>query len=276
MKRFLALLKESALQSKKDGLARLAAALAYYAIFSLAPLLILTIAITGIIFQDQIVAEYLVSQTRENISADVAVLVRSIVEQSPQSSSRNLVTSIFAAIILLFVAAGIFRQIKGALNKIWNISSKKTKGFFPFLFTHFIAALSVIGAGLLLSGTIFLTAGFSLVQETGILPGSGVFQVFELLDIFFSFALISMVFAALFKFFPDRRLTWKEVFPGAMLSAALFVIGKYFVGLYLALSGLGASYGAAGTLLILLFWIYVAALLFLFGAEFTKKYIRSA
>jgi len=248
----------------------MSAALSYYAIFSLAPLLILALAIAGFILNDVIVQDYVVAQVNSAVGPDVANLIKLIAAETDPDNSRNLISTIVALLVLVFGAAGVFRQAKNSLNTIWRMSANRTRGFWAFMMKNFVAILMVALSGVLVVGSVALTATISLMQKASFIPGSGSLQIFEFGEILASFLVISLLYALLYKILPDTPLRWRDVFPGAFFAGALFILGKHLIGLYMSISGLGSAYGAAGALVILLFWIYVSAIVFLLGAELTK------
>jgi membrane protein len=265
------LLKQAATQWSEDRAPRLGAALAYYTVFSLVPLLMVAIGIAGLVFGEEAARGEILRQ----ISGLVGEKSGSMLQDSLQQA-RDPQTGIFGTLIgvgmLLLGASGVFGQLQDALNTVWEVKSKPGRGFWGLLRDRFLSLVTVLGTAFLLMVSLVLSAGLAAIGKalSGILPGPEF--VLQALNFFVSFGVITMLFAMMFKVLPDVKIQWSDVWVGAAVTALLFTIGKFVIGLYLGKSDVGSAFGAAGSMVILLVWIYYSAQILLFGAEFTAVY----
>src|SRR5215472_5443444 len=268
----VSLLKTTFRHWLEDKAPQLGAALAYYTVFSLAPMVLVLFAVFGFIYGNSEVAR------REILQQLYSFLDRSsarAVQDVAASVSKPAASSVAAVVgiaVALFGASGVFGQLQDALNIIWGVKPKPGKNLFSFLRARFLSLAMVAGVCFLL--LVSLTASAVITTIGGylehLLPGGDVlaWTIHLTLDI----SIITLLFAMIFKFLPDARLSWRDVRLGAVLTAALFLVGKYALGLYLGSGAPGSAYGAAGSLITMLIWIYYAAQIVLFGAEFTRVY----
>lgn len=258
-----------------DKASRLAAALAYYTIFSLAPLLVLVIAITGLLWQKDVVRTQILHQVQGLVGAQGAAFVGNLVN-SKGTFGQGIFATIVGVITLILGALGVFGALQDSLNTIWDVEEKKTRGFFQgikrLVMDRLISFTMVLGIGFLLLVSLVISTGLTAVQNglANMLPFSQVWV--QVINLAISVGVITVLFAFLFKFLPDAKIAWRDVWLGAFMTALLFSIGKTLIGLYLGSSNVASSYGAAGSLIILLLWIYYSAQIFFFGAEFTQVY----
>lgn len=274
MKEQLASFKSAFTEFGDDKAQRLAASLAYYTIFSIAPLLLIAVAIAGLIFgksqaQAQILAEL---RTVFGPAGGKAIEQMLVSAAKPKSGTFAI---IIGFVTLLFGAAGVFGQLKDALNTIWNVEPKKDGGIMKMLKDRFLSFAMVLGVGFLLLVSLILDAAVSAMGHfaSSHLPGGE--ALWQVLQLVVSFGVVSLLFAMIFRFLPDIRVEWHDVWFGALFTALLFVIGKFALGLYLGKGSVGSAYGAAGSLVVLLVWIYWSANILFFGAEFTQVYART-
>jgi membrane protein len=263
MQRYLQLFKEAWTEFTNDKAQRLGAALAYYTIFSIAPLLLIAIAIAGLVFDRSHAQAAIVAQLRLLVGDAGAKAVSEMLASAGKPKSGILALVIGAA-TLFFGAAGVFWQLKDALDTIWNVEKKKTGGIMAMLKERSLSFAMVLVVGFLLMVSLGLDAAISAL-------GKGLWQPLQLVV---SFGVATVLFAMIFHFLPDIRIEWRHVWFGAAFTSLLFVIGKFALGFYLGKSAVSSSYGAAGSLVVLLVWIYWTANILLFGAEFTKVYAR--
>ncbi len=271
-KDIIPLLKETAGEWAEDKAPRLGAALAYYTVFSIAPLLIIAITIAGILFADA--QTQVITQVRSLMGDSGAEAVQSMIKAAQKPAQSALATTLGFA-TLIFGAAGVFIQLKDALNTIWNVDETSAKGgIMAFLKKYFLSFSMVLGLGFLLLVSLVLEAGVAIVGELvkGSIPGLDVIMQSAALVV--SFGVVTLLFALLFKFLPDVKVAWRDVWIGAALTAALFVVGKIGLGLYLGKAASASAYGAAGSLVIMLLWVYYSAQILFFGAEFTQVYSK--
>jgi membrane protein len=247
---------------------RLAAALSFYTILSLAPLIILVIAIVSLLFGHSAAQEQLISQMRGLVGGEGAKAVQTVIENSKEPASGRFASAI-GVITLLVGASGVCAELQSALNKIWEVPAKIGSGIVGLIKTRFFSFAMVLGIGFLLLVSLVISAALAALGKFfgGILPMPAL--VLELLNFLVSFAGISVLFALIFKFVPDAKVDWKDVWQGAIPTALLFTVGKLLIGLYLGQAGVGSAYGAAGSLIVVVVWVYYSAMIFFFGAEFT-------
>ncbi len=265
------LLKDVFQQYGEDKVARLAAALAYYTLFSLAPLLVIIIAIAGLVFGQQAAQNHIVNQISGLVGQSSATAIQAMIRGASQRG-----TSIFATVIgvifLILGATGVFGQLQESLNTIWEVTPKPGRNVWSLLRERFLSFAMVLGIGFLLLVSLVLSAGLSALTGyvSGFLPGTG--WVLQIVDFLVSFIIITVLFGMIFKFLPEAEIRWRDVWLGAIVTALLFTIGKFLIGLYLGRSSFSSSYGAAGSLLVVLLWIYYSGQILFIGAEFTQVY----
>jgi membrane protein len=263
---------------KEDKASRLSAALAYYTIFSLAPLLLIVIAITGLFWQRDVVQLQVMNQVEGLVGPQGEAFVSGLLD-SANKPAQGIVATIIGIITLLFGALGVFNELHNALNTIWDVKEEETKGFLEsvkkVLFSRLLSFTMILGIGFLLLVSLVVSAGLSAVQETigNAIPISEV--LLQLANLVISIGVITVLFALIYKFLPDAEIAWRDVWLGAFVTAILFSLGKMLIGLYLGNSAVASSFGAAGSLALLLIWIYYSAQILFFGAEFTQVYANN-
>jgi membrane protein len=260
---------------QEDYASRLSAALAYYTIFSLAPLLVIVIAITGIIWDAGAVRTQILSQVQSLVGAQGADFVASLITNTG-SPGEDILALILGIITLLFGALGVFNELHNSLNIIWNVNVEKPKGFWQSLkkviIDRLLSFTMILGIGFLLLVSLVITAGLSATQKTigNAFPIPEL--VLQIVNLVISIGVITVLFALLFKFLPDIKIGWRDVWMGAFVTSLLFSLGKTVIGIYLGNSAVASTFGAAGSLILLLLWIYYSAQILFFGAEFTQVY----
>lgn len=267
------LLKDTFSKWKRDGGSRLAAALAYYTTFSLAPLLIIAVAIAGFIFGREAVQSQVMEQLRGLIGRDGAELVQTMMKD-PRASGSGVIASVIGFVTLLLGATGVFGQLQDALNIIWGANSRPHPGVLGVIRNYFVSFTMVVGIGFLLLVSLIVSAALSALGNFLGNHLSNVIDQWQIVTHIISFLVITLLFAMIYKFLPDVKIKWSDVWIGAAVTSLLFNIGKYLIGFYLGHSGVASAYGAAGSLAVLLIWIYYSAQIFFFGAEFTQVYAR--
>jgi len=273
MRRYVNLFKQTFSEFGSDKVPRLGAALAYYTIFSIAPLLLIAIAIAGLVFGREAAGGQIYAQLRGVLGPESAEMIQKMVEAAAKPKAGSIAT-IVGVITLLLGASGVIGQLKDALNTIWDVKPPAT-GFMGRLKNYLMNGAMVLGIGFLLLVSLVLDsaiAAFGKFAGDHLPGGEGVWQILQLVV---SLAVITVLFAAIFRFLPDLKIEWHDVWFGAAFTSFLFVIGKFALGLYLGKSAVGSSYGAAGSLVVVLLWVYYAAQIVLFGAEFTQVYARA-
>ena len=257
----------------EDKALRLAAALAYYAIFSIGPLLFVLVAVAGWLFGEDAVRGQVQGQISGFVGEESARTIESMMAAKKLGTSP--ITTVLGVITLMIGASGVFGQLQDALNTIWEVKAKPGMGIWSFLRDRFLSMSMVLGLGfLLLVSMVLTTAVQAMVTKGGqLLPIPD--AVTAGLSAVVSFITVMLLFAMIFKFLPDVKLGWKDVGMGAFVTAALFTIGKFLLGLYLGREGTASAYGAAGSVVVILLWIYYSSVILLFGAEFTQAWVLS-
>ena len=267
------LLKETFDEWNEDKASRLAAALAYYTVFSLAPLLIIVIAIAGSVFGEEAARGEIVNQIQGLVGKTGAEFIETAIENASQPTSGTI-ASIISVIALLFGASGIFAELQDSLNVIWEVAPKPGPAVKGFIRQRFLSFAMVLGIGFLLLVSLIISAGLTAVSSyfSHLLPGADL--LWQVANFAISFGITMLLFAMIYKFLPDAKITWSDVLIGAAITSLLFSIGRFLLGLYLGNGTFGSTYGAAGSVVIILAWVYYAAQILFFGAEFTQVYAR--
>ncbi|MBW4624730.1 MAG: YihY/virulence factor BrkB family protein [Brasilonema octagenarum HA4186-MV1] len=273
IKAVVELFQETFQEWSKDKASRLAAALSYYTIFSIAPLLIIVIAIVGAVYGEDAATGAIRQQLEGLIGRDGAGVIQEAIKNANQPRAGTI-ASIISVVVLLFGATGLFTELQDALNTIWEVQPKPgrvMKNIVRQRVTSFAMVL-VIGflllVSLVISGVLVGLVGYF----RNVLPG--VDFIWQLVNFILGFAITTLLFGLIFKVLPDVKITWSDVLTGAALTAFLFSIGRYFLGQYLGNGSFGSAYGAAGSVVIILAWVNYAAQILFFGAEFTQVYAR--
>ena len=271
------LFKQTFSEWLEDKAPRLGAALAYYTVFSLAPLVLVLLAIVGLIFRNDPGGAWnkITEQMSYFLDKNAVELVQNIAQKAAQPN-KSLLATIIGILLALFGASGVFGQLQDALNTIWGVKAKPGGGIWAFLRSRFLSFAMVGGICFLLLVSLTLESvlkGFSHYIQ-GVLPGGiviamAVYWIFDL-------AVIILLFAIIFKFLPDAKIQWRDVWIGAAMTAIFFAIGKWALGLYLGSGSAASAYGAASSLITLLLWVYYSSQILLFGAEFTQVYASQA
>ena len=254
----------------EDNALRFSAALAYYSIFAMAPLVIIAISVAGLVFGEKAARGQIYQQIEWLLGSKGADEIQSIIQASSNANASTLAT-IIGLITLLIGASGVFGQLKDALNAIWGVQLRPGHTFATLLRNYLRDFSMILGVGFLLLISLLLSAALQALNT--FLSGyvrmpSFIGPLTELITFF----VLVLLFAAIFKVLPDVELGWEDVWIGAIVTAILFTLGKFLIGLYLGASSIGSSFGAAGALILILVWVYYSTTIFLFGAEFTKVY----
>ena len=267
------LFQETFKEWQADKAPLIAAALAYYTVFSISPLLVIAIAIAGTVFGDQAAQAKITDQLVALVGQDGVKPILQALNNISQPKIRGF-ASLISIGVLIIGASGIFAQLQDALNTVWKVKPQPGQGVMLFLRKRLSSFLMVFAIGVLLILSLVLSAVVATLSRyrTDFLPGSSV--LWENLDFIVSFGLITFLFCLMFKYVPDVKIAWKDVLIGSIITALLFLFGKYLLGLYLSKGSLGSAYGAAGSLIVFLAWVYYSAQIILFGAEFTHVYTR--
>lgn len=273
LKTLWAILKETGVDWSKDNATRLAAALAYYTVLSIAPLLVLAIAVAGLVFGEEAAKGQIASELAAVVGPQAGEGIQTVIKHA-ESPEAGTLGSILGLVALLFGASGVFGELQSSLNTIWEVEPKPGRGVWGMLRQRFFSFSMVLGVAFLLLVSLVLSAALSGLGKflEGTLPGGEV--VWQVLNFAVSIGVITTLFALLFKVVPDAKVQWRDVWMGAAVTAVLFTIGKLALGLYLGRAAVSSPYGAAGSIIVLVIWVYYAAQILFLGAEFTQVYAR--
>ena len=251
--------------------ARLGAALAYYSIFSLGPLIVIAIAVAGLVFGAEAVQTQMVGALH-GLLGDSGTQAIDAMLKGANRPREGLFATLLGVGTLVFAAVGVVVQLKDALNTVWEVETPPGSGIWRFVRTYIWSLAGVLSVGFLLLVSMLLTAALSALGKyiAPYLPEA----TLQIAGFLASFAVIAVLFAMMFKWLPDTPIAWRDVWLGAILTAALFEMGKFVIGLYIGKQGLESTYGAAASIVVVLIWVYYSAQLILMGAEFTNVYAR--
>lgn len=256
-----------------DDIPHLGAAISYYTVFALAPILVVAIGIAGFVFGADAVSGEIVGQIEGLVGHSGAVAVQAMLEGASNRASGIFATVV--GIVTLFLGAtGLFLELQTALNVIWRVKPRPDAGLRGMVRQRVISFGLVIGVGFLLLVSLVVSAGLSALDKYvgAVLPGYVV--VGQALNVVVSLGVVTLLFAMVYKTLPDVKLAWRDVWAGAIVTAGLFTVGKFVIGLYLGRSTTASSYGAAGSVVVLLLWIYYSSQIVLLGAEFTRAWVE--
>jgi membrane protein len=268
------LLKDTFKEWNEDKCPRLAAALAYYTAFSLAPLLIVVMSIAGFVFGEEAVRGQVQTQIQGVVGGQAAGAIQEMLANTNNHPASSILATVIGVVTLLLGAAGLFGSLQDALNTVWEVAPKP-QGIIVMLCQRFISFTMVLGIGFVLLVSLVLSALITAVQTWVKVQVPGQATILQILNIIISFGVITLLFAAIYKVLPDVKISWKDVWVGAAVTALLFTIGKYLLGLDLGQSSVASGFGAAGSFVVLLLWIFYSSQILLFGAEFTQVYART-
>ncbi len=271
LKDIIPLIKNTFTEWSEDKASRLAAALAYYTIFSIPPLLIIAIAIAGQVFGQEAAENQIIAQFSSLIGTDSAEALQAMIVNA-REPGESIGAAVFGIIILLFGASGVFGQLQDALNTIWEVAPRPGRGIMGMIKDRFFSFTMVLTISFLLLISLIISAALAVVSEfvSTLLPNLPI--VAQLLSLLISLTAVTVVFALIFKAVPDVEIAWKDVWIGAVVTAVLFVLGQFAIGLYLGNSDVTSTYGAAGALVVILIWVFYSAQILFLGAEFTQVY----
>jgi membrane protein len=265
------LLKEIFNEWQEDGALQLGAALSYYTIFSLAPMLLVVIGVAGLVYGREAVQGQLVGQLRGLVGEQGGEAIQTMVANAGRHGSGVLAT-VIGLVTTLFGATGLFVELQDSLNRIWGVKAKPGQGLKGFLMNRVISFGMILGIGFLLLVSLVLSAAVAALGTwaNGLMPSAEI--LVQILTFVLSFALVTLLFAMIYKVLPDVKLAWRDVWIGAAVTALLFTLGKFLIGLYLGRSSVASAYGAAGSVVVLLLWVYYSSQILFLGAEFTQVY----
>ncbi|AKG20590.1 YihY/virulence factor BrkB family protein [Calothrix sp. 336/3] len=267
------LLQETFGEWQKDKASRLAAALAYYTIFSIAPLLIIVIAVVGAVFGEAAARGAIAAQLQSLVGGAGAEVIQTAI-QNANKPQQGAIASIISVIVLMFGATGLFTELQDSLNTIWEVQAKPGRAVKTMVRNRFLSFAMVLGIGFLLLVSLVISGVLQGVVGyfKNILPGIDI--IWQLINFFLGFTISTLLFGLIFKVLPDVKIKWSDVLVGAGITSLLFSLGRFILGQYLGNGSFGSAYGAAGSVVVILAWVYYAAQILFFGAEFTQVYAR--
>ncbi len=256
----------------EDNALRLSASLAFYAVFSLAPLLVIAVSIGALIFSEQTVRDQIGAQLEALAGPRAADAIEALLLTTATQKRTGTFAAIAGIVVMLFGASGVFGELKDALNTIWGVVVKPGRTLLTLIRDRFLSFSIVLSVGFLLLVSLLLNAILTALSKyvNWLLPLPAL--AWQTLDFVGSFGVITVLFAMIFKILPNVRLGWHDVWMGAAVTSLLFVLGKFLIGFYLGASSITSAYGAAASVIIVLLWVYYSACILFFGAEFTKVY----
>lgn len=265
------LLKESGQGWSRDNASLLAAALTYYTIFALAPLLVIAVAVAGMVYGDAAVRGEIVAQIQDEVGQEAAVVIQDLITNASQSETGPIAT-VAGTALLLVAASGLFSQLRRALNMIWGLRPAPQTGILNVFRQRALAFGMVLVVGLLMLLSFATSTAITAVGDRLAIWLPSIGSLLPQINFLASLIILTILFALLFKVLPDAQLTWKDVLLGAAVTTLLFMLGRYLIELYLTYGSSTSAYGAAGSLVLILLFVYYSAQIFLFGAEFTQVY----
>jgi membrane protein len=268
------LFKAAGREWSDDNASRLAAALSFYAAVSLAPLLIIVLAISGLVFGREAAAGQLVSEIQIFLGYQRAQIIQEIIASANKPTS-GVVSTVVGTIVLLLGASGVFNALKDGLNTVWDVQRKGGRGIIGIIKDQFLSFAMVFGIGFLLLVSLVISALLSALGRNLFGGVSAPGMIVEVGNFILSFVFITILFALMYKILPDVEIAWRDVWSGAAITALLFTLGKMAIGIYLARSTFADAYGAAGSFIAILVWIYYSAQILFYGAELTQVYANT-
>jgi membrane protein len=266
------ILKHTAFAFAEDNAFKLSASLSYYTIFALGPLLIIIISLAGIFFGKDAVEGKISDQLKGLVGGDAALQIQEIIGNAQRTHATTLGATI-GIIILIIAATGVFTEMQGSINFIWSVKAKPKKGWLKYLGNRLLSFSLVVGLGFVLLVSLIINALLTLLSDklVKMFPHYTVYLL-TILNTFIILAVITGLFAVIYKVLPDAVISWKDALIGSAFTALLFLFGKFLIGFYLGRANMGLTYGTAASIVIILTWVYYSSLILYFGAEFTKIY----
>lgn len=269
------LLKRTYQEFDDDNAIKLSASLSYYTIFSLPPLLIIIMSIFSFFFGREAVTGRLFSQINGMVGNEAAIQIQETIKNIELSNS-NTFAAVFGGIMLLIGASGVFAEIQSSINYIWGLKAKPNKGILKFITNRLMSFSMIASVGFLLMVSLMVNTVMDVINTRLLIyfPDTTVY-LFYVFNILILFATTAMLFAIIFKTLPDGNIAWKDALVGSSFTSFFFMFGKFAIGFYLGSSTVATVYGAAGSVIIILIWVYYSAIILYFGAEFTKVYANA-
>ena len=266
------ILKETAISFGDDKAIKMSASLSYYTVFSIAPLLLLLISLAGAFFGRDAIHGKVFGEINGILGNDAAAQIQEII-RNMELSGQTTISLVISGVMLLVGATTVFGDIQDSINSIWRVKAKPKRGWVKLLKDRLLSSSLIVGLGFLLIVTLIVNGAMVALGELlqRYLPDVTV-VLLQIINLVITFIVISILFGAIFKILPDAKIAWKDVRMGAFFTACLFMLGRYLIALYIETAGTASTYGAAGSIIIILVWVYYTAAILYFGAEFTRVY----
>jgi len=271
MKQIWRLAKAAFTGWRDDYAQSMGAALAYYTLFSIAPLLLIVISIAGLVFGQDAARGEIIGQLNSLMGQRGALAIQTLLE-SMSRPTEGIAATVIGVVLLLVGATSVFGELQDSLDRIWKAPVREGSGLWHLLRARLLSFGMILGIGFLLMVSLVFSAGLAAISKWWAPMFSGWMLIAGTLNTLFSFALTTGMFAMIYKTMPRAHIEWEEVWIGAVMTAVMFTIGKWLIGIYIGNSAFSSAYGAAGSILVLLIWVYYSAQIFLMGAEFTRAY----
>lgn len=273
LKKIILLFKQSVFDFLDDNAMKFSAALSYYTIFALPPLMLLIISASGFIFEEQEVANFFYDQLKDMVGPNTTTEIQNAMSNVQLNRKSGYITTIIGVGILLFSASGVFAEIQSSINYIWGLAAKPDKSIARLVKNRLLSFAMIGSVGFVLLVSLMINSIVSLLYSyLGNFFGEETLSLVKLLNNVVVFLIITILFVLIFMTLPNGKLRWKDAFIGAGFTAVLFMIGKFGIGWYLGNTASSSLYGAAGSVTVMLIWVYYSAMILYFGAEFTKNY----
>lgn len=270
--KFWRITRQAALEFVNDSGMKLSAALAYYTIFSIGPVLVIIISLAGVFYGKDAVQGSLYDQINGLVGNSAALQIQDII-QNIEKSQLSASGAAVGIVVLLIGATGVFTEIQDSINYIWSIKAKPKRGLLKLVINRLISFSLIISFGFIMLVSLIINALVDLLQERlEFIFDSVTVYIFQAVNYIVLFAVITVLFAIIFRVLPDAKIRWKDAFIGAGFTSLLFIVGKFLIGFYLKYSNIGITYGTAASIVLLLLWVYYTSIILFFGAEFTKVY----
>ena len=265
-------LRTAAVGWVRDYAQSMGAALAFYTVFSIAPLLLIVISVTGLVFGEEVARGEIYSQLDGMLGRPGALAVQDLIE-SAGKPAENMMAAVFGVVLLFIGATSVFAELQDTLDRIWRAPARtKTSGLWRLLRARLLSFGMILGIGFLLMVSLAFSAGLAALSKYWNPLFSGWATVTKMVEITLAVVLSTVVFAMIYKTMPRVRIDWRDVWIGAIVTSLLFIAGKFLIGTYIGRTGISSRFGAAASLVVVLLWVYYSAQIFLFGAEFTWAY----
>lgn len=269
---YFRVLKKAGIGFIDDNAFKLSASLSYYTVFAMGPLLLIIISFAGIFYGKEAVQGKIYGQIKGVIGSEAALQIQSIIQNISQTD-QGTVGAIIGIIILIIGATGVFTEIQDSINYIWSVKAKPKKGWLKFLRNRLVSFSLIVSMGFILLVSLIITAFLEILSDKLLrFFKDYTIHLFYVINILMMFAIITGLFAVIFKVLPDAKIKWRSALTGASFTAVLFLLGKFLIGYYLGRSNMDITYGAAASIILILSWVYYSSLILFFGAEFTKAY----